>query len=320
MCDARAVAPFQDRYAMIPHHRLIDAARATRKTLYVVAAFYVAVGFFIAAPAAMSGDRLSTFLGFLIISGALACATIFRAVWRLTQQAGAMNDSLDQVAVRLERFERNLKALAAPTRDTSSVQMIDLASFGAGDPSVLAAARLDRDAFPRLVTTMETDPPATSTEPAGKPRSPASSCKPQSPAAKTDSAPKSPPGGSGDRPTPVTTRNLLREWKVGLRNGDLAACSGVYSALVDTAEPEALRPLRIQLEQLADRTERSLRARIVRCLHDQDFEGMIETGKEIETLLGDRPVAEEFARIKPHLLARIKADEQGTAHSLRVVH
>lgn len=71
---------------------MADLNRRTRKTVTVVSAFYVVIGFCLAIPAAVDGDRLSTFLGFLIISGALAAGVLISAVFSL----GARLETLEK--------------------------------------------------------------------------------------------------------------------------------------------------------------------------------------------------------------------------------
>jgi hypothetical protein len=75
--------------------------------------------------------------------------------------------------------------------------------------------------------------------------------------------------------------------------------------------------LRAGLQELVDRTEQSLRESFTGRLEARDVEGMLEVGERICELLPDRPVADEFRRIKPQLMSRRRHDE--AKPSLRVV-
>lgn len=306
---------------MTLHHRLLDAARRTKTTLYVITSFYVGVGFFVAIPAALSGDRLSAFLGFLIISGALACAFILRGMLRLTAYVCAVGETLGGITKNLERLTDATASLAGTAHEAAATRLLDLSSFGSGDPSVLAAARLDRDAFPRLATALEDTPPPPS------PSSP--DPRGASPEEKTETrtAPFTNDDQNGDKTeripvepqSHVTAKNLLREWKVGVRNGDLVACRAVYAALIDLVDAEALRPLTRQLEFLKEQTEQTLRKLFAECAHRRDIEGMLEIGERIGRLLPDRAVADEFRRLKPILRVQLDLATR-TVPPLRLVH
>lgn len=285
---------------MTPHRRIEDTTRRSKKTLYVIAGFYVGVGFFVAAPAALSGDRLSAFLGFLIISGALGAAVVVNAVLRLGARLSAIGESLDDIHNRLEQIELTYPSTETSASPESSTRVIYLTSFGRGDPSVLAAARLDRSAFPRLVTTMEEAPSA---EAAHGRHEEANDLDATGGSSQTAEVKRGEAPDTFDA-ADVTTKNLLREWKMGLRTGDVAACRRVFSAFVDTADLTIVAQLGAQLEALADRTERSLREAFAECARRRDYTGLLEIGDRICELLPDRPVAEEFKRIKPHLLGR----------------
>jgi hypothetical protein len=174
------------------------------------------------------------------------------------------------------------------------------------------AASLDRDAFPRLATTMEEQPPAASEV---DPRSLADgnrsgtgrATKLDPRTAASESLAQEPAGRNGPG---LTTKNLLREWRVGLENADLAACRTVYSTLVGMVAPADLAPLTTQLTRLADQKEITLRERFSTCASRRDYEGMLAVGRDITRLLPDRPIADEFRRIEPILVRRLaKSDE-----------
>lgn len=259
----------------------MDFSRHSRKTLYVVAGFYVLVGFVLAIASVVGGDRLGTFLGFLIISGALVGAVMLRAIMRLGEQADELAHTLAELRHTVLSAEASVSEQVREVKDAANVRMIDLSTFGAGDASVLTAATLDRDAFPRLMTTMEDSPP---------------------PFAR---------GSVGDdvstlaRVTPAahgpSTKNLLRQWKVAVREGDLSECRRVLSTLVDVVTEEELAPLEEQLAVLADRVERSLRKAFSAHVQNRDFAGALAVGNQIVELLPDRPVANDFESLKVKL-------------------
>ena len=142
-------------------------SRHTTKTLYVVAAFYVVVGFVAATVSALNGDRLGTFLGFLIISGVLGGTALLRAVLRIGVRLSAIGDAVAELHSRLGRLEAGLNEVrdhAAPggysAGEAGAVRMLDLAAIGSGNPDVLAAGTLDHEAFPRLMAKPAEEPPA----------------------------------------------------------------------------------------------------------------------------------------------------------------
>lgn len=282
---------------MTPHAQLIQSARHTRKTLYLVAGFYVVVGFVVAVAAAIQGDRLGTFLGFLIVSGALAMGLFFRAALHLGVRISDMGEGLDELRRRLERIERLMRDTDAGGRksaDQRQPKTLDLSEIGRGDPAVLAAATLDRDVYPRLVATMDEEPPAQMD--GSRPR--------QANEPRREAVGSGEVASAADMFGPnvgLTTKNLLRQWKVALREGDLAGCRGVLSALIDTAGPEAVEPLRVQIADLTERVERTLRDGFAAHVRDRDYASAIAIGERMCALLPDRPVVEEFARLRPML-------------------
>ena len=151
--------------------------------------------------------------------------------------------------------------------------LVDLASFGPGDPAPITAATLERSTFPRLVRALDEVPFAGAAPPAS------SAC-------------------------PGAARDLRRTWRVAVREGDLATCRAVFSTFVDTADTDTVVTLARELRKLADRTEQCLRARFSDCIREKDYRGALRAGEQMSALLPDRPLAREFARIKPHLLRR----------------
>lgn len=286
----------------------VEIGRHARRTLYMVAGFYVVVGFVVATASAVGGDRLGTFLGFLIISGAIGGTFVLKAVLNMETGVSALGEAVLDARDRLGQLERSVSALReqvqtgdAPVVDRGVRRLLDLAAIGNGDPSALTAATLDRAVFPRLVAAMDGEPPAQS-QPAGE-------------AAKADAPPPSdgPADGEGNGadvnagnwhgPSSI---NLLRQWKIALRDGDLGSCKAVYSAMIDTAGEEAARPLRAQIEELGDRVERSLREALAARIRAKQFAEALAIGERLCHLLPDRPAAAEFQRLEPHLRRRLR--------------
>ncbi|UCC28863.1 MAG: hypothetical protein JSU86_11750 [Phycisphaerales bacterium] len=285
-----------------------------KKVLFVITALFVGVGLSVAIPTALSGDWVGTLLGFLIISGALAAAALGRAVLQLTARMSAVAQALEDIRRRLECISPTATRTEIGSPDKPSAQSMDLAAIGRGDPSLLAAARLDRDVFPRLVTTMEQQPPAEAAE--AQPGKTHTSF----PAAGFPDDHTADERTAGADTTAATIKNLLREWEAALRNGDLAACRAVFSALVDMADMATVITMRQQLVELADRAERSLRETFRRYFHERNYTGMLTIGEQICRLLPDRPVAGDFKRIRPYLLRRREhASDGATTPTLRVI-
>ncbi len=282
--------------------RPIPPTRHARKTVYLVAGVYVVIGFIVAVAAAVQGDRLGTFLGFLIVSGAMAMGMLFRIASQLSSRISSVGEALDELRRRLDRIEELIRESHANRRNTTDPSYatdLDLAEIGRGDPSVLTAATLDRDVYPRLVATMDGEPPARSDESgsSGSRKRTAASSSPRS---------EPPEGDAAEPAVGLSTRNLLRQWKVSLREEDLAGCRQVLSAMIDTAGPDAVEPLRVQIAELTGRVERKLREEFAALVRNRDYSSAISVGERMCSLLHDRPVTEEFARIRP-LLERCAA-------------
>ncbi|MGD2110017.1 MAG: hypothetical protein PVI86_11585 [Phycisphaerae bacterium] len=281
----------------------IDLGRPIKRTLYVITGLHVAVGFLIAVPAAFSGDRLSAFLGWLIIVVALTAAAVVDKVLRLSAGIRSAGQTLDRLLGRVERVEKLLHEAQNTQTATSEPTLLDLASIGRGDPTKLVAASLHRDEYPRLVTTMETDPPAESTS------TPMSSRVQKIKLATTTTGRKN-HTAAPHTPGDIKAKNLRKRWNASLRDEDLASCRNIFAAFIDTAEPATVASMHRELARLADRIEASLRRRFTRHAHEHDFAGLLMVGEQISALLPDRPIADEFRRLKPHLLERWRQSVQ----------
>lgn len=300
---------------MPTHASMMESSRHTKKTLYIVAALYVIVGFVAATASALNGDRIGTFIGFLIISGALAVTAMLRAVLRIGVRLSEVGEAVVDMHAQLGRLETGLNEVrerasldGQSAANAGGVRMLDLAAMGSGNPGVLTAATLDLEAYPRLVATMEEGPPARSEK--GIERS-----KDGSASAWTFQEESDGVGPVGDQ-TERSTKNLLRQWRAALRNGDLARCREAYTALMAAAGAEAIAPLGEQIEELSDRMERSLREAYSSRVREGDYAGAMAIGERICNLLPDRAVTAEVQRIRPYLLARLKRGPSGTDRPL----
>jgi len=59
------------------------------------------------------------------------------------------------------------------------------------------------------------------------------------------------------------------------------------------------------MQMLADRTEQRLRMQFAQRVHQGDVEGVLRIGNQMCELLPDRPIADEFRRLKPLLLCKL---------------
>lgn len=346
---------------MIPHRRLLEITRDTKSTLYIVAVFYVLIGFALATWGLSAGDRLGTFVGFVIISGALATTALLRAVLRMGIQLSSIHESLERIRTDLARTRGSspaevaaastspresaipggasnhradgasqrtsslastvasgdLKSSGGASTNLSQAQAhevpaatpvrstIDLAHAPMENADVLAAVTLERGVFPRLVRAMEADPPAQSASELSLVDDDSGAEMPidalewfDGPLAETASVRSA-----------AAVRNILRSWRVALRERDLLTCRRVFAALEDTADASIVDPLRQPLADLIARVERDLRDEFARQRQAGDFPGMLQVGQSICALLPERPIAAEFRRIEPHILRRVQEDD-----------
>jgi len=296
---------------MTPHQRILEAIRDSRKTLNVIAVFYIVVGFALALASSFSGDRLGAFLGFMIISGALAFTVLLKAVLRIGLRISNLAEHVDVIRTQMEDVEhlienhakQDAKLPAVQSAATQPTLSLDLTMLGKGDVSEITAAILDRSRFPRLVTTMDEKPPAQSQTKNTIDEKRHTSIDT---AALVETKIEHSKG--------ISIKNLLAKWKTALRDGDLATCRSIYSAMVDVTDPVELESLCAQMEQLADNIESKLRLRFSQGMQDHDFGDMLETGKQICELLPDRSIAQNFIKVKP-LLLRKKQEYTPPTHS-----
>ena len=285
---------------MIDVDDMHDAVRRTKGTLHLVVGLYVAIGLVVSCVGALSGDRLSTFLGFMIVGGALGAAAIFNILFRTVSRIGTQDRSAAETRSSLARIEGVLEEIQSSRReeDVDRVRMINLASVGGGDPGAITAATLDRSDFPRLV-------PAT-----GKERN-STSDSGGSDRAVSDSMSerRAPEAQSVETPIlrEVHGKDLWRTWSAAMRNGNLLACRSVYAALVDSAEPQAVADMAGALEALALRHESRLRRTFAEHVQAKQFEEALAIGTEIRSLFGNHHLGDEFERLRPILERRVSS-------------
>jgi len=265
------------------------AIRRTRRTLFLVVALYVALGLIVSAAGAFMGDRLAAFLGFLIVGGSLGTAAALNMLFRVVLRSAAVADATVEIKASLERIEAQLRERpSSRNEDAEPVRILNLASVGGGDPSVLAAATLDRDVYPRLVTSMGIEEPVVTTS--------------ESRVSDTsDSADGK--KGSIRRPSPpdVAVKDMWRVWGAAMRSGDLPTCRRVYAALVDVADENAVSDMSNALQALSDRHEQRLRRAFGKQVREADYVAALRVGDEIFQMFPQHPLSDEFHRIKPIL-------------------
>ena len=277
-----------------------------------VSALSFGAGLLLTVLAALSQRWLLAFLGSLLLACVLAGFLAARQLVELVARTSDLSDGLEQIRRQLERIASTVERDDQDRAEASATSTIDPAAFGQGDPSKLVAARLDRDAFPRLVAMMEAEPPpevaVIGRDAALGPAVAGETVREES---DRDAAECDEPG--------MATKDLLRAWRMGLRNGDLASCREAYAALVDTVDAAALGPLEMKLNELADRTERSLREAFAVYRRQCNCVGMITVGERICLLLPDRPVAEEFRRVESHLRRLAALGTESATPPLRIL-
>lgn len=313
--------------AMVSEQRTTETSRRAIRTLHVVAGFYVVVGLVVAGAAALSGDRLSTFLGFLIISAALAAAVVVHSVLRLHVHLAAIAAKLDDIRERLHRLERpaaedrsgigdltvNRTECGAPAR----IINLNLASTGSGDPAELTAATLERHAFPRLASTMDEFPPERGAfvDTSGEDRADRVDSVGESLGKELTALNE----GDAMRDEPVVLRDLMREWRKAKQECDAVSCRRIYAAMVDTVGIAETTVLATELRRVEDRVEAQLREEFTGCVRRQDFRGALAVGERITSQLAGRAVVQDFAKLRSALLRRAASQPVADTPRLNLV-
>lgn len=276
---------FQLAFDIITH-------RAREIRIFCIACGVVGVGF--AIKALMAGDRWAVFVALLLILLATFAQISMRSL------LVAMNGRIARLERVVQGLSRRMDTATSKTSNPPNEEdvepattVLDLANVGVGNPNVLAAATLDRSRFPRLVETMDR-----STQSHGAEKSTNSIGPAQQPVAAT----------SADES--VSILNLMRQWKLAQRAGDLSTCRQVFSAFIEVADDVRITPLRRELSLLSDRVERELRTKFSDCMGRRDFPGMLDVGEQIIALLPDRSVADDYRKIEPHIVRRV-AEQDG---------
>jgi len=270
--------------------RVLEVARRMKEPLYLVTALYVMVGLGVGGYGAIAGDRVAACLGLFIVSGALFAAVIFHSISRLSSRLSAIGEGLDDLRAAVRRVEESAPSQAAGVADMgseSSLQLIDLASVGSGDPSILAGANLSRNRFPRLVPAQEDERAARgSAVPAGEP----------------------------------VNGHSLQAWKRACAEDDLATCRRLYSQLAQANGAVRGEELAGEMTSVAERVERALRTDFSAHVRNRDFSSALAVGQKITELFEQRPVASEFNRIRPLLIQQLRRKEPFAADPAPVLH
>lgn len=114
-----------------------------------------------------------------------------------------------------------------------------------------------------------------------------------------------PPASDAEDPGPMS-KVMMRRWKSAYREGDVLACREVFSVFEPIADADLVRSMREQLDEVVQRTERRLRLQFQQLVHEQRFEEALRVGDEMERVLPERPIAQEFSRIRPHIEKRAR--------------
>ncbi len=93
------------------------AVRRTRRTLHLVVGMYVAIGLVVSGVGALTGDRVSAFLGFMIVGGALGAAATLSVLFRTVVRMGTLDETLGDMRTSLARIERLLEENQSSSRD-----------------------------------------------------------------------------------------------------------------------------------------------------------------------------------------------------------
>ncbi len=277
--------------------------RRTRRTLHLVAGMYVAIGLVVSGAGALTGDRISAFLGFMIVAGALGAAAMFGVVFRTVARMGTLDKAVGDLRSSLARIEALMEKNQSSSRDDQAeeVRVLNLASVGGGELGAITAATLHRSGFPRLVTAMGADRPVAfgADRPTGDMVGPTPEFHPFEESSRRTISP-------GE----VAEKDLRQTWSAAMRSGDLVACRTVYAALVDQAESETVSAMAASLDALALRHERRIRQRFAECIQAKQFGKALAIGAEIGPLFPNHPLSDEFERLRPILERRAQSGDK----------
>lgn len=291
---------------MSPHQDMMEKSRRTRQAMYLVASIYVGAGFFVTIPAAIAGNTIIAFLGFLVISGVLAVAAIVNSLLQVSARVGAMEEKIDALTSLHATMARNTQtstigsAADAFVQQANNPEIVDLSDAGVEDPSSLAAATLDQEVFPRLVT--ESDEP--SIQDPFRYDTVASQTHNSIDSESSDDhvAESTANGRNGHSPSFKETMQL---WVAARGAGDLSACRAIISSMPESADPDLVETMHEQLDELNETARHSLREKFAEHVRAGEIAGAIEIGERLRELFPDSDLAEEFVQLKPLLEKRI---------------
>ena len=271
----------------------MNVTHQSKRAVYVIGGLYLAVGLALTAHGALNGSIAETLAGFLVINVVIMGGWLVLIVAGLSDRTAQATQRLERIGESLRRIEEFRTAPPPMGRAHELEASLDLTAIGSGNPSVLASAILDRSVFPRLAGSIQ---PPQAGEQAVTEIAPASNPQPSADRA-DDHQEVVPTGGPG-------RKNMLRSWRVGLREGDVVTCRRVLSTLLDTADPALVADFQAELDRLIKRVEGELRRRFASRVRDGDYSAAIDVGREILSRLPESPIARDYQQIEPHLIRR----------------
>ena len=271
----------------------MNVTHQSKRAVYVIGGLYLAAGLALTAHGALAGHIVETLCGFLVINVVIMGGWLVLIVAGLSDRTAEATRRLERIGESLRRIEE-FRTASPPARvELEPEASLDLTAIGSGDPSALAGAILDRSIFPRLANSIQ---PARADEQGVEET--ASTDNPLPPVDEMNNRPKVLQTGGPGR------KNMLRSWRVGLREGDVGTCRRVLSTLLDTADPALVADFQAELDRLIKRVEGELRRRFASRVREGDYSAAIDVGREILTRLPESPIARDYQQIEPHLIRR----------------
>ena len=279
-----------------------EAAHRTRRTLYRLAGFYMVLGLLVAVLAMLARDLLSTFLGCLIVGGTIAASVALDSLLRLTHTTLSM---LEEVRDRLATLESTSSGtIFEMSEEDVDSTTIDVAAGAWHDPSMISAGSLEGSKFPRLVAGfVDVDEPYDGQE-ADPPTSSGRAASHWDHAARAAEATDTPGWVS-----PTANSDRMRQWRVALHRGDLAACRAAYDRLVPHVSTVAAESLETTLRNLELETEQKLRQQFASQIRTGMYSEAIETGDMIVRYFPAGRAAADFKRLRDVLTDRITTQD-----------
>jgi len=283
----------------------MEPARHTKRTIAIVVCLYVVIGFVVAVSAAVAGQPIGAFLGFLIISGSLAASVVLTGILRVGHELASVNEQLDRLRAEMQALAEREDQPASHQVDTDNedVLMIDLAALGRGDPGPITAAMLNVSTFPRLLRA-DDDPSEDSRRRELRRQALALD------ASLLDGIP------APEKLSIDEARDIVGEWHEAARKRNVAVCRILLATIEPTVDDETTRSLRTELRRMEEELEASLRERFSTFIHALDYAGALAIGERICTQLPDYAIADEFRAIRPHLLRRLTGTDEDAANRL----